>query len=209
MTLALDIAIILLLFFLFGLFHSVLASKKLKEKIANDAGDKIAFYRLFYNITSVITLLAAIYISPKPDIIIYDLPFPYDLVFWGIQALAIIGFYKSASYINLSEFLGIEQIRRYYQKSYNKEDLDEKQELSTDGWLKFSRHPIYFFSIIIITFRPAMNLFDLLLCISFILYFVIGAHFEEKKLIDKFGNKYLDYKKNVPMFFPYKLFSKK
>jgi len=85
MTYIIDIVIIVFLFALFGVSHTILASSSIKKRIIENAGNKIAFYRLFYNIISVIIFLAIYEIAPKPGLIIYDLPYPYDLVTIGLS----------------------------------------------------------------------------------------------------------------------------
>lgn len=208
MSLFFDVLLTFFLFALFGISHTILASRNLKQKIAEQAGDKIAFYRLFYNISSFILFLAVFALSPKPDVIIYDLHYPVDMIVFGIQVASLFALIISAKYIDVAEFIGIAQIQRYFSGKYNAAELDENTTLKYEGMLKYSRHPIYFFSILIISFRPSMNLFDLLLCITLTIYFIIGAKFEERKLVDKFGESYVKYQKEVPMFVPLKFFKR-
>ncbi len=41
------------------------------------------------------------------------------------------------------------------------------------------------------------------------LYFVIGALFEEQKMVEEFGQEYLEYQSKVSMFIPIKWLKKK
>lgn len=202
MSLIIDTIIIVLLFFLFASSHSILAAFNVKKRITDKVGNKIAFYRLFFNISSLIIFVAIYYISPKPNILIYDLQFPYDLIIFSIQFLGVIGFFWAGSYINIKEFLGIDQIRRYFNGSYNTSDLDEYHELVIKGPFKYSRHPIYFFSIIILACRPTMDFFYLIFFFCMLLYFYIGSVYEEKNLEKYFKESYLTYKKKVPRLIP-------
>ncbi|MCB9209554.1 MAG: isoprenylcysteine carboxylmethyltransferase family protein [Ignavibacteriales bacterium] len=197
-----DVFITVILFSLFALSHSILAAFDVKKRITEKIGSKIAFYRLFFNISSIIFFIAAYYLSPKPNVIIYDLQFPYDLVIFSIQLLGIIGFFWAGSYINLKEFLGITQIKRYYQGNYKVDNLDEYHELVVNGPFKFSRHPIYFFSIIVLGFRSSMDLFYLVFFLCMLAYFYIGSVYEEKSLEKRYGKSYLDYKISVPRLIP-------
>lgn len=201
----LDVLIIVFLFLLFGVSHTILASNKLKENLVNVIGDKIAFYRLFYNISSLIILVALYEIAPKPNVIIYDLQYPLDIIVFSLQVISIIGFFWASKGIGIMEFLGINQIFRYFDKSYNTNDLDEKSFLKLDGAYKYSRHPIYLFSILFLGFRPTMDLFYLVMFISITFYFYIGSFYEEKKLVEKYGVEYKEYQKKVPRIFPIKL----
>ncbi len=197
-----DSLIIIILFFLFAYSHSILASFDVKKRITEKIGTKIAFYRLFYNISSLIIFVTIYYISPKPEALIYDLQFPYDLIILVFQFFGIVGFFWSGSYINLKEFLGISQVKRYFQNNYNLEDLDETHELVVSGPFKYSRHPIYFFSIIVLAFRSTMDLFYLVFFICIVAYFYVGSIYEEKSLEKRYGDKYKSYKAKVPRIIP-------
>jgi len=202
----LDILVITLLIFLFAVSHSILASSRTKHLLVEKLGDKIAFYRLFYNISSLLILYFIYIISPKPSTIIYDLQFPFDIVIFVFQIFAVIGLLWAVSKINLKEFLGITQIKRYMENSYDINELDEKMEFIIEGPFKFTRHPIYLFSILFLALRPTMDLFYFIFFLNILLYFYVGSYFEEKKLVEVFGQKYIEYQKTVPRLFPSKLF---
>ncbi|MCX7875145.1 MAG: isoprenylcysteine carboxylmethyltransferase family protein [Melioribacteraceae bacterium] len=204
-----EVILVFLLFASFGILHSFLASLNIKEKLVVKIGNKIAFYRLFYNIFSVLLLIFIYEISPKPNLVIYDLQFPYDIITFALQVLSLFGLIWSTKEIDLKEFAGISQIIRYYNNTYNIEELDEKQSLRIEGAFKFVRHPIYFFSILFLGLRPQMDLFYLTMFISFVIYFYVGSFYEEKKLIKIFGEDYLKYQKSVPRIFPIKFKRKK
>ena len=168
-------------------------------------GDKIAFYRLFYNISSIITFLFIYTISPKPSAIIYDLQFPLDLVIFVLQIFSAFGLIWGISKVNLREFLGISQIERYINNRYNADELDEKLEFVIEGPFRFSRHPIYLFTILFLALRPTMDLFYLAFFLNIALYFYLGSYFEERKLLEIFGNRYKEYQNSVSRLFPTKI----
>ena len=203
---ALNILEIIFLFFLFAFSHTWLASRSLKISLAEKIGNKIAFYRLFYNITSICFLTVFYTLSPKPDVIIYDLQYPYDLVTFALQVLSLFGLIWAARNIDLKEFIGIRQIERYIDNKYSETDLDEKPNLKIKGAFKLVRHPIYLFSILFLGFRPQMNLFYFVTFICIVIYFFVGSVYEERKLVEIFGDVYLRYQNNVNKFFPMKKF---
>jgi len=187
---------------IFAVSHSILASHKFKLEITKILGDKIAFYRLFYNILSILFFMFIYFLLPKPNYLIYDLTFPFDIAIVILQIISGIFLIWAAEAINIKEFLGISQIIRFWKKEYSLDDLDEKMELIVDGPFKYSRHPIYLFSSLFLILRPTMDFFYLVFLINMILYFYIGSYYEEKKLLTIFGNDYLEYQKNVPKIFP-------
>lgn len=200
---AVDILIIILLFSLFAFLHTLLASNKVKNALMEKLGAKIAFYRLFYNLSSVIFFISFYTAAPKPKVIIYDLLFPFDIVTFTLQVLSLIGLVWASRHINLKEFIGIAQIERYLHGEYMIEDLDQRQTLRIEGAFKFVRHPFYLFSILFLGLRPTMSLFYFVMFICIVAYFYIGSFYEERKLIIKFGDEYREYKKKVPRLFPF------
>ena len=205
MSYVFDVIFIVILFAIFGYTHSLLASLKIKIWFRKTLGDLIAFYRLFYNLVGLLSVYLIYELSPKPHIIIYDLPNPYDLIILIPQLLSLTGVFWAFQYICFKEFLGLDQIKRFIEKRYTTE-LDEEFTLRIEGPYRYSRHPVYFFSITFLLFRPVMDLFYLTFFICIVAYFYIGSYYEEKKLVRQFGEIYENYKKEVPAIFPFKIF---
>ncbi len=206
MSLTADVAITIALLSAFCILHSILASNKVKKAFKKRFGNLIAYYRIGYNVVSLISFFIIYFSLPRIDITIYDLPNPYDLIVLFVQLLSLIGIIWSSRYFSSGEFAGLSQIRRYKAKTYEVNDLDEKLEFRIEGPYKYSRHPIYFFSIMFLLMRPKMGLNYLIIVVIFIAYFFIGSIFEEKRLVEKFGEIYINYQRTVPRIIPLKLF---
>ena len=73
--------------------------------------------------------------------------------------------------------------------------------LQTDGLHKYTRHPLYLgtFMFVIGLFFCFPYLSNLISIIVIVIYTIIGAWFEEKKLVKEFGQAYLNYQQDVPM----------
>lgn len=199
---ALDVLTIILLFIIFSFLHSILASEKLKFIVAKKFGNVIAFYRLVYNIFSLISLYLIYELSPKPQVILYDFSTPLDIIVIIPQLSALAGIFWAFKYICVKELIGINQIKKFFRGQYSSE-LDEEMTLTIDGPYKYMRHPVYFFAIMFLLFRPTMDLFYLTFFICIVAYFYVGSIFEEKKLVRYFGDIYLKYQKSVPKIFPH------
>ncbi len=200
-----DVVTLIILFALYGFIHSILASIKVKMFIRKTFGNLIAFYRLAFNIFAVVGLYIIWDLAPQPFLQIYILPKPYDYLVLIPQLLSLVGMIWCFRYISFREFIGLNQIDRYLKNEYSENELDENYTLRIEGPYKYSRHPIYFFSIIFIMFRSEMNLFYLTMFISFTAYFYIGSYYEEKKMVRLFGDEYRNYQKKVPKIFPFKI----
>lgn len=200
-----EVITLLILFALYGLIHSILASEKVKVFFRNIFGKFIAFYRLGYNVFAVIGLYFIWDFAPQPSLQIYQLQPPFDFLVLIPQILSLAGMIWCFKYISFKEFVGLNQFNRYLKDEVTDNDLDENYTLRIEGPYKYSRHPVYLFSIIFLMFRAEMNLSYLTMFISFTAYFYIGSYFEEKKLVRLFGDVYKDYQKKVPRIFPFKV----
>jgi protein-S-isoprenylcysteine O-methyltransferase Ste14 len=201
----LDVIVIVFLFTLYGFIHSILASEKVKIFFRKIFGKFIAFYRLGFNVFAVISLYPIWDLAPHPSLQIYKLPPPYDYLVLIPQLISLAGIIWCFKFICFKEFIGLNQINRYLKNEYSDNELDENYTLRIEGPYKYSRHPIYFFSIIFLMFRAEMDLFYLTMFISFTAYFYIGSYYEEKKMVRLFGDVYKDYQRKVPRIFPHKI----
>ncbi|MFO7445651.1 MAG: hypothetical protein R6W90_04755 [Ignavibacteriaceae bacterium] len=204
LSITIDVFVIIFLFAVFGYLHSILASNRIKRIVIERFGSKIAFYRLFYNAFALLFFIIIYDLMPKPALMIYDLPYPYDFIVIIPQLLGLAGLIVTSRYFSLKEFLGIGQIIRWKKGTYNISELDERLTLRIAGPYRYTRHPVYFFFIIFLLFRPAMDLFYLVFLICIVGYFYAGSLYEEKKLRELFGRRYDDYAAHVPGIIPYK-----
>lgn len=202
-----DVFILVLLFSIYGLIHSLLASQEAKIFFKNNFGKLIAFYRLGYNFFALLGLYLIWDLAPHPSLQMYKLNPPFDYLVLIPQVLSLIGILWCMKYINFKEFLGLNQFDLFLKNQYPENALDEKYTLRIEGPYKYSRHPIYFFSIIFLLFRAEMNLFYLTMFICFTIYFYIGSIYEEKKMVRLFGEEYRNYQKSVPRILPVKIFN--
>ena len=191
-------------FFAFALIHSLLARSALKEKVLSVYPKAAAFYRFIYVCIAVFTLWLWWYFVPDMGTVVYSIRFPFNLLFYGVQTIAVLGFIQSLRSSGTQSFLGIKQMRLYLKKKKLPGYLDEPSDenLYRSGLYKYVRHPLYTFSILLMLARPDMTLRWAILTVLFTLYFWIGSYFEERELIKRFGEKYITYQNEVPRFIP-------
>ncbi|MHB8579497.1 MAG: methyltransferase family protein [Ignavibacteriaceae bacterium] len=202
----LDVAAVFLLFGFFGYMHSYLATHRVKNFLIKKFGSLIAFYRLTYVLFSLISFGVIYKIAPNMDLNIYDLPYPFDFIILIPEFLGLAGLLWTLKYFSTKEFLGINQIFRWYHDQYRIDELDEKLSLRIEGPYKYCRHPVYFFSIVFLVFRPEMNLSYATFLVCIIAYFYIGSFYEEFKMVAMFGQIYIDYQNKVPRIVPVYLY---
>lgn len=182
---------------LWGVVHSALASHTVKGWLRRVAGatafDRL--YRLSYNVFSVSSLypiVAMLYtFADRP---LYIIPSPWVYLTVVIQALAAIMLISAVVQTGVADFLGWAQ---WYNITETKPPT-----LMTDGWYAFVRHPLYLGILMFAWLIPEMTVNRLALLVTFTLYILIGARFEERKLLKDFNPAYAKYKARVPMLFP-------
>jgi protein-S-isoprenylcysteine O-methyltransferase Ste14 len=185
--------IIILASSLFGLQHSGLSALRVKGRIIDRWG-KEGYARIF-NITSIVTLLIAflsmnfwdwIYFITQPALIQ-----PVFLLLGVISGLAgVILAMKASSVIDVSTVADMR--------------TDRKAELITDGIYSRIRHPLYLATILVFSALALVYPFPVVIVFSLSLigYTMIGAYFEERKLLKHYGDEYIEYMKTAGFILP-------
>jgi methanethiol S-methyltransferase len=182
---------------LWGVVHSLTASHRAKELFARRLGQVFSqrYYRLGYNLFSVVTFLPILALLVLlPDRFLYNIPAPWLYLSLAAQALAVVALAAGVLQTGALEFIGLRQL------------LDpsrpEAASLTTHGLYRYVRHPLYTAGLVFLWLTPEMTLNRLALWIVMSLYLVIGAYFEERKLLRDLGQQYADYKAQTPMLIP-------
>lgn len=185
---------------LYCFLHSLLISIPVTRFMKRLFGKRFCFYRMIYNIFSLVTLAPILYYAYtlKGQLIFswngYFVILQYMLILIG--ALLLIGGSKGYSF---SQFSGLKQI-----KTNCVEENDISSDgLNTSGINGIIRHPWYT-AVILLLWSRNIDYSALVVNTIFTIYVIVGAYLEEYKLIQAFGDQYWDYKKNVSMFVPIK-----
>ena len=72
------------------------------------------------------------------------------------------------------------------------------------GPYRWVRHPLYFFTLVLLWAMPDLSLDRLLFNVLWSVWIVLGAFLEERDLVADFGEEYRQYQKSVPMLMPWK-----
>jgi protein-S-isoprenylcysteine O-methyltransferase Ste14 len=187
---------------LYASFHSITASLRFKRFASRVLGPRMACFRLAYVILSILLLLP-LYFIPFPGGTFYTAS---PIVRWCLLAVRITGlsgFIWSLCSIDLREFLGISQILRHRAGLPLPTEMDETTELSTLGAYKYCRHPLYFFLSVALVSQPVITSSYALFAGWCLLYFWIGATFEERRMVRLLGSRYVAYQRTTNRFIPY------
>ncbi|ADV46726.1 methyltransferase family protein [Nitratifractor salsuginis] len=110
---------------------------------------------------------------------------------WGVAVIATF-------MINHFAMLGLYQAWRGWL------GLGEAEAAFTErGFYRWIRHPIQAGTLLGLWATPVMSTGHLLFALSFTIYVLIGLYFEERDLMRTLGKPYADYRRRVPMLFPF------
>ncbi len=190
--------IIIIFFVVYAVLHSWLAALGVKNRARCIFGPQVdRWYRLVYNIIAVVTLLPLLpMLVWLPDKTLYIVPSPWRWLLLAGQMAALGGLMVSLLQTGLLHFLGLSQLVA--------ERPVESGALSERGFYGWVRHPLYFFSTLLLWLTPLMTSNWLTVCVVFTLYFYLGSFLEERRLLAEFGPAYGAYQQRVSRFIPWR-----
>jgi protein-S-isoprenylcysteine O-methyltransferase Ste14 len=187
-----------LLWLSFGLGHSVLADARVKARLKPYFR---AGYRLAYNLFALlhVALIVAAGWWLLGDGAAFARPEGLRALQWVTTALGAGVLFAALFGYDLGRFAGTAQLRA----SAHGKFLDDEEPLHLTGFHRYVRHPLYSGAFLLLWGRVADE-FTLATALWASLYLWIGARFEEKRLLARFGDLYARYREQVPAFFPWK-----
>lgn len=183
---------------LFFVQHSVMIRRGIQLKFSGFVPDN--YYSAFYSITSGTALVAVMLLWQKTSLVIFEADGLIRIILRALFFITIAGFAWGNSALKAFDPFGVKKIRRYL---HNKET--RSMPLAIRGAYRWVRHPLYFFSLIMIWSCPEITADRLLFNIMWSAWIVIATKLEERDLILDFGEEYRAYQVKVPMIIPYKI----
>jgi protein-S-isoprenylcysteine O-methyltransferase Ste14 len=191
-------ALLITLWFLFFVSHSLLAANGVKQRAEMYLGGAFRFYRIGYNLLSIIFLCGILYLMLLGD--------TSDSVFAPGRGSGIAGYVLMGAGLlivilafrnyDLWEFTGIKQLAQH---------IHHPEKLMVRGLNRYVRNPLYTGVIVFIAgyFLRSPNWVNLVSLVMIYLYIYIGATLEERKLAQVFGEEYRAYQQRVKMLIPF------
>lgn len=197
----------------FGLVHSVFASRTVKEAAGRRFGERNrkGLYRLVYIGQSVVTFaLLAAYIRRQPSREIYWVEGPGACFMHAIQAGALVYATAAAIQVGLRRITGLESFSAWLGDGPVPSEPEaqgpargDDGKLQAGGPFAHSRHPLNLAPLPILWLWPRMTTNLLAFNITATIYLVVGSLHEEARLRDAFGDDYEAYlQSGVPFYIP-------
>lgn len=180
--------------FIWGGVHSWMASLKFKDFLRRALGNRgVRFYRLFYNVFSIISIAPVLYLMIMlPDKDFYRISAPWSYLMLAGQGLAVLLLFVAVLQTDVLAFIGLRQLF----------EEEKPGKLVTRGFYRMVRHPLYTFGLLALWLSSSVSLNSFIVYLGFTIYIFVGIYFEERKLLREFGQSYADYRAVTPMLIP-------
>jgi len=186
------------LIFLFGLQHTVMARQGFKQKMKAIFPEPVE--RATFTLASGIMMAFIVWNwQALPGTVWLVENEMARAIMWTMYA-AGWGYLVLATFVtNHFELFGLRQAWLYFRGvPYTSIPFVRK-------WMyTYSRHPMMLGILFGLWFIPEMSVTHFALSLLLTLYIVAGVHFEEKDLLDQFGESYREYKQEVGALFTFK-----
>lgn len=201
---SLDLLWFIVAFVVWALVHSLTAASSFKVWVREQVGARAyeGWYRLFYNLLAAASFLPTLYLlwTRLPAQILWQVPAPFSYLFIAVQGVGLLGLLISLLQTDVLRFVGLSQAIRYLQGAAT--PAPPPRFVAT-GMYRLVRHPLYFFSMLVLWFTPVMPLSGFIFNLLATIYFYVGALHEERRLEELFGDLYRRYQLEVPAFIPF------
>ncbi|MBN1121473.1 MAG: isoprenylcysteine carboxylmethyltransferase family protein [Anaerolineae bacterium] len=190
-------------FVAFAAIHSLVAGIRPKTILKRFLPERVVegWYRLVYNLFSFVTVAPVlVLIAVLPNPVVYLVPAPWSILMFVFQVLGFVGLAGALFVTDVLHFAGLKQ---FYAFITNKPFPAQDPPMQVTGMYHYTRHPLYFFSLLAIWFLPLMTLNHLIFNMFSTVYFVVGSLIEEGRLERIYGQQYRDYKRRVSWLIPF------
>ena len=186
--------ILVLLWVMFSVLHSLFANEKWKKKVQIVLKKNYKFYRIVYSFFALITLAI---------VVTYNFSMQSFLL-WNVNIIEQV----IAVACMLSCGIIMLLFTRKFFFDLSGADVFQKKKLSREliktDLYKYVRHPLYSATLgfvwSIFLYSPLFS--NLISCICITAYTIAGIYLEEKKLVYEFGDNYISYRSQTPMLIP-------
>ncbi len=161
-------------------------------------GARFAYYRFFYVVVSIVTFVPVLFFQLTIDSpLLWAWPPPLRILQMIGIAVSLLLFAFAGRQYDQPFFFGLSQIREHR--------TGKSAQFSgfiATGILRRMRHPYYSAGILLLLCWGDITYANLIMKVVGIVYFIVGAILEERKLVSEFGEEYRRYQREVPMFLP-------
>jgi protein-S-isoprenylcysteine O-methyltransferase Ste14 len=187
----------LLLLALFGVQHSVMARRGFKRWWTRAVPPAVERSTFIVATCAVLALMFWFWV-PIPTPVVWQVENRAGVaLLWGLFGLGWLLMLVSTYLIDHFELFGLRQVWA----RLTRRTLPEAQ-FKTPLLYRYVRHPLYVGLLLSFWAVPVMTAGRLLFALGFSVYILIGIAFEERDLVQQFGERYRTYREQVGMLIP-------
>lgn len=181
---------------LFGLQHSLMMRYGFKRRLSKLV-PRAAERSTYVLATSLMFALVSALWQPIPEPIWQISSLPVQMLLYGLFAAGLVIVLVSAFLMGHFEYFGLEEAYR----ALNDLPLPEPK-FQMPLFYRVVRHPMQLGLLLVFWVTPSMSAGHLLLAAGMTAFIFIGLHFEERDLIQRFGDVYHQYRAQTPLLLP-------
>ena len=180
----------------FACLHSLLARPSIQKWFESILGSA---YRITYNLFASLKLSVVLWLGRQ---LLSDSRFSMldyqmvGVVSVGVEVLGVVVLLAALAHYDIGRFSGITQLFTGERVSAISSEV-----LQREGLNRWMRHPLYTGAFLIL-WGGAVSSYAFWTATLASVYLLVGTVFEERKLIDNYGDDYRRYQREVPRYFP-------
>lgn len=186
-----------LLCFLFFIQHSSMVRNAFRQRLTAIVADH--YQGAIYTVASGMVLLGLVLFWQSSEQNVVSLQ---GIFRWAANAVfiaSLMGMLWGIRALHSFDAFGNQQVLSHIGASHVR-----VMQLVIRGPYRWVRHPLYFFTLVLIWCCPDLTVDRLLFNTLFTAWIVLGTFLEERDLVVEFNKAYLDYQREVPMLIPWK-----
>ena len=182
---------------LFFIQHSGMVRASFRNRISSSIPSD--YHPATYSILSGIVLTVVVLLWQTSQTVLFQIQGPLRMLPRVISLLAIAGFIWGVRALRTFDPFGRTPIVARLRGGQLRPPT-----FDLGGPYLWVRHPLYFFSLVLIWTAPVVSSDRVLFNVLWTLWIALGSYLEEKDLVAEFGERYRRYQKTVPMLFPWR-----
>jgi len=187
-----------LLCLLFFVQHSAMIRKSFRNRL--NAVVPNEFQGVLYTVASAVVLICLVVFWQNSEHTLVSLQGIARWVAHGVFFASLMGMVWGMRALRSFDVFGNQQILARIHASQVRD-----MPLTIRGPYRWVRHPLYFFTLVLIWCCPDVTADRLLFNTLFSAWIVLGTILEERDLVAMFHETYHNYQRNVPMLIPWKI----